>query len=409
MCFDGTIPRERPDPHELRRNVGVGTDHHRAHPGGSARRATADQQHPVGHELRQRLRAAGGRPRARVQDVGHLQPRVRRAGVRVGRGLLRPARAARAGRSRSRSSSRCSSSRRCSGSCSTASCSATSGPRRRSRRLVTTLALLVAIPQILKLWFGQNPQYGTQGIVPNGDHAYNPFGTVFVSRDDLATIGITVVAVVALDVAVPLHRARVAHAGGRREPAHDRAGGHRRRPGEHGVVDALQHARRPRGRAPRAAVRSGVGAQLHDARGRRDVGGGARRSLTSIPVAFVGGLVLGVDRRGPRRVPARRTASSRATCGRRCRSSCCSCVLIFSPVVCATGGLADPLAGVDPPPPPLARDPQRPRLTNGDPHLRSARSRSASATTSSSTPATNWVDVAIRAGDPRRSSSSRSP
>ena len=57
---------------------------------------------------------------------------------------------------------------------------------------MTTLALLVAIPQILKLWFGQNPQYGTQGIVPNGDHAYNPFGTVFVSRDDLATIAITV-------------------------------------------------------------------------------------------------------------------------------------------------------------------------------------------------------------------------
>src|SRR5258708_404367 len=67
-------------------------------------------------------------------------------------------------------------------------------------RLVTTLALLVAIPQILKLWFGQNPQYGTQGIVPNGDHSYNPFGTVFVSRDDLATIAVTVVAVVLLSV-----------------------------------------------------------------------------------------------------------------------------------------------------------------------------------------------------------------
>ena len=64
-------------------------------------------------------------------------------------------------------------------------------------KLVTVLGLLVAIPQILKLWFGQNPQYGTQGIVPNGDHAYNPFGTVFVSRDDLATIGVTVIAVVA--------------------------------------------------------------------------------------------------------------------------------------------------------------------------------------------------------------------
>src|SRR5689334_16920715 len=65
-------------------------------------------------------------------------------------------------------------------------------------KLVTVLGLLVAIPQILKLWFGQNPQYGTEGIVPNGDKAYNPFGTVFVSRDDLATIGITLVAVVAL-------------------------------------------------------------------------------------------------------------------------------------------------------------------------------------------------------------------
>src|SRR5207253_7350578 len=67
-------------------------------------------------------------------------------------------------------------------------------------KLVTVLGLLVAIPQILKLWFGQNPQYGTQGIVPNGDHSYNPFGTVFVSRDDLATIAVTVVAVVLLTV-----------------------------------------------------------------------------------------------------------------------------------------------------------------------------------------------------------------
>src|SRR6185369_13324808 len=31
--------------------------------------------------------------------------------------------------------------------------------------------------------------------VPHGDKAYNPFGTVFVSRDDIATIGITLLAV----------------------------------------------------------------------------------------------------------------------------------------------------------------------------------------------------------------------
>src|SRR5262249_54988445 len=65
-------------------------------------------------------------------------------------------------------------------------------------RLVPTLASLVALPQILKLWFGQNPQYGTQGIVPNGDHSYNPFGTVFVSRDDIATIVVTIIAVALL-------------------------------------------------------------------------------------------------------------------------------------------------------------------------------------------------------------------
>ena len=65
-------------------------------------------------------------------------------------------------------------------------------------KLVTALALLVAIPQILKLWFGQNPAAGTQGIVPNGDTSYNPFGDVFVSRNDLATILVTLLAVIAL-------------------------------------------------------------------------------------------------------------------------------------------------------------------------------------------------------------------
>ena len=60
------------------------------------------------------------------------------------------------------------------------------------------LGLLVAIPQVLKLWFGQSPQYGTEGIVPDGDRAYNPFGDVFVTRNDLATIGVTVLVVIGL-------------------------------------------------------------------------------------------------------------------------------------------------------------------------------------------------------------------
>ena len=67
-------------------------------------------------------------------------------------------------------------------------------------KLVTSLALLVAIPQILKLWFGQNPASGTQGIVPNGDTAYHPFGDVFISRNDVATIAATLVVVGLLTV-----------------------------------------------------------------------------------------------------------------------------------------------------------------------------------------------------------------
>ena len=63
---------------------------------------------------RRRVHAGRHRLRAHVQDVGRLQPGVRRPGVRVGRRLLRAARPARAGRSgracwwRSASSPRCS-------------------------------------------------------------------------------------------------------------------------------------------------------------------------------------------------------------------------------------------------------------------------------------------------------------
>ncbi len=55
-------------------------------------------------------------------------------------------------------------------------------------RLVTTLGLLVAIPEIVKLFFDVGTTFQPQGIVPEGSTVYNLFGQVFLSRDDLATV-----------------------------------------------------------------------------------------------------------------------------------------------------------------------------------------------------------------------------
>ena len=85
---------------------------------------------------------------------------------------------------------------------------------------------------------------------------YSPLHNVFVSRDDLAIIVTGVVVFVGLDADVALHRARSAHARGRREPAAHRAR-RRRTPTASSmvVVDAVERARRPRRRAAHAGVR----------------------------------------------------------------------------------------------------------------------------------------------------------
>jgi branched-subunit amino acid ABC-type transport system permease component len=65
-------------------------------------------------------------------------------------------------------------------------------------RLVTTLGLLVAIPEIVKLFFDVGTTFQPQGIVPDGSLSYNPFGEVFISRNDIATASVTIAIVVAL-------------------------------------------------------------------------------------------------------------------------------------------------------------------------------------------------------------------
>jgi len=66
-------------------------------------------------------------------------------------------------------------------------------------RLVTSLGLLVAIPEIVKLWFGQSPAYNPVGVHPDPDRIYR-FGEFALDADQAATIVITLAAVGALTV-----------------------------------------------------------------------------------------------------------------------------------------------------------------------------------------------------------------
>src|SRR5436190_15466482 len=228
-------------------------------------------------------------------------------------------------------------------------------------KLVTVLGLLVAIPQILKLWFGQNPQYGTQGIVPHGDHAYNPFGTVFVSRDDLATIGVTVLAVVLLMLlfrytALGLQMRAVVESPRMTELA---------------GIDADRVSTASWMLCSVLAGLAGVLlAPLFAAVSELNyttlvvvaLSAAVLAALTSIPVAFFGGLALGVigevvDSYLP-------TNSLLASNLRPALPFIVLfLVLILSPALRNRRQAADPLAGVDPPPPALAASLPSPFLT----------------------------------------------
>jgi ABC-type branched-subunit amino acid transport system permease subunit len=61
-------------------------------------------------------------------------------------------------------------------------------------RLVTSLGLLVAGPEIVKLWFGQSPAFGPPSISPDPNRLYH-FGDYTLDGNQVATIVIVVVAV----------------------------------------------------------------------------------------------------------------------------------------------------------------------------------------------------------------------
>ena len=205
-------------------------------------------------------------------------------------------------------------------------------------KLVTSLALLFAIPQITKLWFGQEPAAGTQGIVSKGDFAYNPFGDVYITRNDIATILATLGFAYVFGVqGVKLILARVC---GYLWPV---------------LSDLVLAAPRCAG-ADAKLARSGS-SQISDFNYTQlvvvAISAAVVASLNSIPGAFLGGLALGViqqllDRYLP-------TGSILASNIRPALPFIALfLVLIFSPSLRGRRELTDPLAGVDPPPPALA-------------------------------------------------------
>jgi branched-chain amino acid transport system permease protein len=228
-------------------------------------------------------------------------------------------------------------------------------------RLVTVLGLLVAIPQIVKLWFGQNPQYGTQGIVPHGDQTYNPFGTVFVNRDDLATIGVTVLAVIALTVlfrytALGLRMRAVVESPRMTELA---------------GIDAERVSMASWVLCSILAGLAGVLlAPLFAAVAELNyttlvvvaMSAAVLAALTNIPLAFAGGLLLGViSEVVDSYLPTNSVLASNLRPA--LPFIVLFLVLILSPSLRNRRQTADPLAGVDPPPPPLAASVRSPELT----------------------------------------------
>lgn len=261
-------------------------------------------------------------------------------------------------------------------------------------RLVTTLALLVAIPQVLKLWFGQNPQYGTQGIVPNGDHAYNPFGTVFVNRDDIATILVTLLAVGLLMLlfrytALGLRMRAVVESPRMTELA---------------GIDADRVSMASWMLCSILAGLAGVLlAPLFAAVSEINyttlvvvaMSAAVLAGLTNIPVAFAGGLALGVIGEV---VDAYLPTNSVLASNLRPALPflVLFLVLILSPTLRNRRDLTDPLAGVDPPRPPPAAAVRSRFLTNA------TRAFGAAAVVIAGYyiffhAASNWRDVAIQA------------
>ncbi len=142
-------------------------------------------------------------------------------------------------------------------------------------KLVASLGLLVALPEIVNLWIGSEAKYGVPTIWPNQFGIYR-WGDYAIDGNEAATVIATVISVVALTLLFRYSSIGSADAGRGREPPHDRARGHQLRPGQRVLLDALELVRRSRRGADGAALHAAVGQQLHDPARGGDRGGRVR-------------------------------------------------------------------------------------------------------------------------------------
>jgi branched-subunit amino acid ABC-type transport system permease component len=230
-------------------------------------------------------------------------------------------------------------------------------------KLVTSLGLLVAIPEIVKLWFGKNAAFGATGVITDGDHAYNPFGEVFVSRDKLAAMVATALVVLALTfifryTALGLRMRAVVESGRMTELA-----------GVNSDLVSMTSWMMSSFLAGLAGVLlSPLFAQVSDINYTTlvlaAISAAVLAQLTSIPLACAGGLALGiVQQLLSRYLP---TGSILASGIRPALPFIALfLVLILSPNLRNRRELGDPLAGVDPPPPAFAAAERGKALTWG--------------------------------------------
>lgn len=230
-------------------------------------------------------------------------------------------------------------------------------------RLAVSIGLLLALPEIVKvvLGFGQSPLYGVDGIVGNGDTIYH-FGGYSFFRNDLATIVVTLSAVAGLTLlfrysAIGLRMRAVVESARMTELAgisSDRVSstGWMLSSLFAGVAGVLLGPLYPQLSSLNFFVLV-VAA----------VAAAAFAGLTSLPLALVGGLGLGI---GAQLLARWLPTNSILAQGLRPSLPFVAlfAVLILKPSLRRKAELADPLGGVDPPPQAEAADKRGPALIN---------------------------------------------
>ena len=222
-------------------------------------------------------------------------------------------------------------------------------------RLVAALGLLVAIPQLVNLWFGQSPSFGVEGIWPSSqgsNFAVYHFGDYALNGDQVATLIATAVVVIGLSVLfrfsdIGLRMRAVVESSRMTELSGINAG----RVGTFAwMLSSLVAGLAGVLLAPLFAQ---VNANNFTILIVAAIAAAAFGRLTSIPLTLLGGILLGIAQGllGGYLPPASVLAQG-------LRPSlpfiALFALLIFWPAVRSRREVTDPLAGVDPPPPGLA-------------------------------------------------------